>query len=61
MTITSESLQNTVGDLHILYRLRIQGIPRRSPWIIQFNWRSPPYGWIKANTDDVAYRFFKIM
>lgn len=45
---------SSVTELTILKSLRVTGHPGKALTILQVDWRPPPCGWIKVNTDGAA-------
>ncbi|KAK2659082.1 hypothetical protein Ddye_005615 [Dipteronia dyeriana] len=42
-------------ESQILQRLHVSGLPPKAPHILEVNWRPPPLGCLKVNTDGAAF------
>ncbi|XP_062028946.1 uncharacterized protein LOC133744938 [Rosa rugosa] len=49
--LASGPMNNMIQDLRVVKRFGASCRPRRVPRITEVHWNSPPYGWIKINTD----------
>ncbi|KAK2655585.1 hypothetical protein Ddye_008637 [Dipteronia dyeriana] len=54
-SLQSGTMKNSVDELQILQRLHVSGRLPKAPRILEVNWRPPPPGCLKVNTDGTAF------
>ncbi|KAK2638050.1 hypothetical protein Ddye_025845 [Dipteronia dyeriana] len=54
-SLQSGTMKNSMDELQTLQRLYVSGRPPKASRILEVNWRPPPPGCLKVNTDGVAF------